>query len=62
LRQSLDFECGETVVDRDRAGAEMPDREQVGKKLQAVAVVDEDPIAGAHPLSVVASHARGDLT
>jgi hypothetical protein len=46
LDQPLQLDAGQPRIHRHRAGAQAPDREQLGEELEAIARVEEDPLAG----------------
>jgi hypothetical protein len=46
LDQSLQLHAGQARIQRHCAGAQAPEREQLGEELEAIARVEEDPIAG----------------
>ncbi|MFN8642266.1 MAG: hypothetical protein U0802_11645 [Candidatus Binatia bacterium] len=59
--QGLHLERRQARVERDGAGAEAPDRQQLGEEFGAVAEVQEHPVAAAESEAAESARARRDL-
>lgn len=57
----LDLERGEPRIDRDRAGPQPPDRDELGEELEPVAGEQEDALLGREPSGAEAGDPARDL-